>query len=68
MNRKFYTIYLFVSNSKHKMFNNKKENMINGQSGGVLENLVGPLRAWALKQNLKSNRNLHPLDAPGKGP
>ena len=37
--------------------------MINGQSGGVMGNHVGPLRAWALKQNLKSILKLHPLDA-----
>ena len=37
--------------------------MINGQSGGVMGNHVGPLRAWALKQNLKNSHKLHPLDA-----
>ena len=37
--------------------------MINGQSGGVMGNQVGPLRAWALKQNLKNSHKLHPLDA-----
>ena len=38
---------------------------MNGQSGSVMGNQVGPLRAWALKQNLKSTSKLHPLDAPG---